>query len=107
MAVILMPDGTLAGIDAHVARLRELLRDLEELQRSGVPRQQWMDDAVDLQDWALSSRMAPCLRGYPTGHPTIRSGHLMHTSELWVFAPEQGYGRTTSRFYRLGSRLEC
>jgi hypothetical protein len=39
--------------------------------------------------------------GRMTGHPTC-VGSLSITSGLWVLAPEFGWARTLSRFYRLG-----
>jgi hypothetical protein len=104
MTVLLLPDGTLSGIDEHITRLRVLLHDLELLQRSGVPPQNLFEGAVDLEDWTLTTRPVSCLRGYPTGHPTVRSGHMTLTSELWVYAPRQAYARTANRFYRLGKQ---
>ena len=43
----------------------------------------------------------PCLLGDIQGHPLLR-GPRIETSELWAFAPELGWARTMSRFYRLG-----
>lgn len=104
MTILVTPDGALRQIDEHIDILRRLLTDLEELRRSGVPTPSSLGEAPFLDKWSFAHRLVPCLSGYPEGHPTCRSGRMARTSDLWVIAPERGYARTLTRFYRLGTR---
>lgn len=105
MTILVTPDGALLQIDEHIDILRRLIGDLEELRRRGVPARGSLEEATFLDEWSFAQRLVPCLKGYPEGHPTCRSGRMASTSDLWVIAPEQGYARTLSRYYRLGKTL--
>ena len=106
MTILVTPDGSFRQIDEHINILRRLLGDLEQLRERRMPPPSALGDAPFIDEWSFAHRMAPCLAGYTEGHPTCRSGRMARTSDLWVIAPEQGYARTLTRFYRLGSRAD-
>lgn len=104
MTILMTPDGALRQIDEHIDILRRLLNDLEHIRRCKAPSPATLREAPSLNEWSFAHRLAPCLSGYPEGHPTCRSGRMARTSDLWIIAPEQSYVRTLTRFYRLGAR---
>jgi len=60
-----------------------------------------------LEDWSISTRLAPCLTGAAYGRPNFPGRDFPFTSsELVLFAPDIGLARTRSRWYRLGSPLK-
>lgn len=82
-------------------RLRHLARDLDALSAGQQPDPALLTQAPTLEDWSLTERPSVCLFGMAFGHPTIRGGNFVRTSDLWVLAPRYGFARTLSRFYRL------
>lgn len=60
-----------------------------------------------IEDWSMSTRLAPCLIGAGYGHPDFPGRQFPFTSsELVLFAPDVGVARTRSRWYRLGAPLQ-
>ncbi|MCC4296620.1 DUF6634 family protein [Aurantimonas coralicida] len=102
MSIIIMPNGTALHIDQELHLLTELQRDIARIAEGTCPTPRYLSDAPVLEHWALGGRMQPCLTGEVYGHPRLRSGTRTITSQLHVFAPNHGYARTLSRFYRLG-----
>lgn len=89
-------------LDIEINRLRELLRDLENIRVGQHPGQRMLADAATLDNWEVTVRPEPCLTGVIHGHPRIEDGRSAITTELWLLAPTLGYARTLSRFYALG-----
>lgn len=85
-----------------VRRLRSLADDLENADRFDDSR---VVPAVSIEDWALAKRAVPCLIGQPKGHPTVRDGKPMFSSNLYYLDERRGLARTFSRWYRLGPRV--
>jgi hypothetical protein len=85
----------------YLARLEPLLADLQNLQRGIFPAADQLESAPLIDHFFLSARADPCLVGKVHGHPYLRSPQSI-TSSLWAYAPELGWARTLSRFYRLG-----
>jgi hypothetical protein len=81
-----------------VEALRKLADDLDR-----VGQRQWPpDQMVDISEYFLGRRAVPCLIGRASGHPSIRDGNPMFTSELFYMDVKRGYARSFSRWYRLG-----
>ena len=93
--------GDLAG---EIARLEALVSDLERLANGGMPTEHELAAAPLLHPFTIGTLRLPCLIGGNVGHP-IRTGPVIRTSEVWAMAPEQGWARTYSRFYRLGEPM--
>lgn len=102
MTIRITPSGEPLQLDEHLDRLRRLVADLESLKSGRLPDPFEIEGSAYIYEWVLDSRPVPCLRGYFEGHPAIRSGRMGVTSDLWVFAPEHGFARTLTRWYKLG-----
>ncbi|WP_374940423.1 DUF6634 family protein [Mesorhizobium sp. INR15] len=47
------------------------------------------------------------MAGLSTGHPRlVGEGRLIGTSDLWALSEDRAWGRTLSRWYRLGRPAE-
>ncbi len=99
--IIIGPRAIAGDFLGELARAEELARDLARVSEGYRPSEDDLNSAPMLEDWALSLRSAPCLIGRPSGHPYLR-GPRPVTSYLFVHAPELGWARTWSRYYRLG-----
>lgn len=95
--------GLLGEPYAEISRLRTLLNDLEQIASGYQPGAELLN-APFLDDYAATFRLDPCLTGMVQGHPMVR-GPAVLTSPLWAYAPDFGWARTLSRFYRLGRRM--
>ncbi|CCF18094.1 conserved hypothetical protein [Pseudorhizobium banfieldiae] len=93
-------------LERMIEKLQALLDDLVAIGEGDLPGQDRLEDAPLIDNWHLSTREIVCLRGEISGHP--RLGYAPHgiTSDLWLLAPQRGFARTISRYYRLGSRTE-
>ncbi|WP_441277185.1 hypothetical protein AB7783_06865 [Tardiphaga sp. 172_B4_N1_3] len=89
-------------LDREINLLRELLRDLERVRVGQHPGRRILDDAPVLENWEVTVRTEPCLKGIVHGHPRIQDRRMTITSQLWLLAPALGYARTLSRVYALG-----
>lgn len=93
----------LRELDHTISLLRRLTQDLERVRATGHPDAQLLRLAPTLDHWAPDVRPAGCLTGFSSGHPLLLgSARQIVTSEAWVIAPQEGWVRTVSRFYRLG-----
>lgn len=93
--------------DSDLERLRNLLPDLERITAGVAPTEEDLANAPRLEDCYLSYRMLPQLEGHVYGHPLFPvSGQHIRTSRVWAIAPEMGWARTESRWYKLGSCLQ-
>ena len=71
-----------------------------------MPTPDELEDAPILDGYAVSETTLCCLVGQQSGHPDLQ-GKMIQTSELWCMAPELGWARTMTRFYRLGRPLHA
>ena len=107
MPLIVNRQRIVGDVAGSIARLESLVSDLEHLGDGLMPTAEVLAAAPLLDPWCLSTCTLPCLIGGNTGHPTLK-GRGVQTTEVWALAPELGWARTLSRFYRLGepARLE-
>lgn len=93
------------GIDPLEAadRLARAAYDLAELAAGRPPDPAAMAEAPLLRRWGVIRASGYVLTGQVFGHPTIADGKTAVTSNLLAISREQGWARTTSRFYLLGS----
>lgn len=90
-------------LENEMLTLERLLSDFRDLRRGGMPAQAILDAAPLLDTWSFATSPAPCLVGLSFGHPVLEgSARPICTSPLWILAPEAGWARTHSRYYRLG-----
>lgn len=93
----------LRELDDTISLLRRLIHDLERIRAEGYPDAGLLDRAPVLQQWSTEIRPVACLAGLSSGHPVLPgSARPIITSEVWLIAPQDGWVRTLSRFYRLG-----
>lgn len=85
--------------------VENLMYDLSSIRTNGAPSTDQLKGAPYLEQWSLSSRQATCLEGLAIGHPILGDFVSVRTSELILFDPTEGWARTRSRYYRLGSQL--
>uniref|UniRef100_Q07NV5 Uncharacterized protein n=1 Tax=Rhodopseudomonas palustris (strain BisA53) TaxID=316055 RepID=Q07NV5_RHOP5 len=103
MTFIIRDRAPVPELDSEIARLRELLKDLEKVRSGQHPDQDALSESPLLQDWEVTVRPELCLTGIVHGHTRIKDSRAAITTELWLFAPQLGYARTLSRFYALGA----
>lgn len=87
----------------EINRLRGLANDLEQILNGKKPDETELSNAPLIEGWTFVLRPVGCLTGKVTGHPGITQGDQGVTTEVFAFAPTDGYVRTLSRYYRLGS----
>jgi hypothetical protein len=88
-------------------RLAALAADLECARRGVSPEAMAGDAAPILDRWIFAQRIVPCLAGLSTGHPrVVGENRLIATSDLWLLSKDHNWGRTLSRWYRLGRPAE-
>ncbi len=101
MPIIVDRHAVAGDVAGEIARLESLLVDLERIGSGKLPTQEELAGAPLLDPFGFGTRELPCLIGGNHGHPLLR-GPVIKTTEVWVFAPNLGWARTLSRFYRLG-----
>jgi hypothetical protein len=97
---IVTREGVYGDANAHLRLLQALLADLERIAAGYRPGAELIG-APFLDSFLVGVRPTPCLWGDVQGHPTCH-GPAVQTSDLWAFAPDLGWARTYSRYYRLG-----
>ncbi|WP_019995397.1 DUF6634 family protein [Aureimonas ureilytica] len=103
MPIILAGGAPCVGeLDAEIARLTELVRDLTRIRDGVAPTAPELDAAPVLSDWRAATRLVDCLVGRPSGHPHLSGERDAVTSPLWLLDEDRGYARSESRFWRLG-----
>tara|TARA_E500000318_G_scaffold81496_1_gene76760 strand:+ start:10374 stop:10718 length:345 start_codon:yes stop_codon:yes gene_type:complete len=85
----------------EIERLERLLADLKRIRDGDLPSKAELTEAPLIDEYAVAERTFPVLQGYVHGHPALGTTWC-RTTELWVIAPDLGWVRTLSRFYRLG-----
>ncbi|WP_414472887.1 DUF6634 family protein [Microvirga sp. M2] len=95
-------------LDLEIDRLVRLTADLMAIRHSRGPTASDLEDAPILDNWERGTRPVACLVGNVCNHPMLPGmGRPIATSDLWVFAPDKGWARTMSRWYRLGLPREA
>lgn len=90
------------ALNEKLGKLTGLCLDLERIRAGVLPVPEQLDDAPLLDNYEFVQRGTLALQGFVTGHPLVGTASVM-TSDLHLFAPDLGWARTLSRFYRLGS----
>lgn len=90
---------------------QKLLRDakaaLERIQRGLSPTKEELAEAPLLDPWTVATDgQSVALTGVVTGHPRLRDGATILTSNLLWMRPDRKAARTVSRFYRLGQMMD-
>jgi hypothetical protein len=109
MVLITREHGPFRGLlDLEIDRLVRLTADLMAIRHSRGPTTSDLEVAPILDNWERGTRPASCLIGNVFGHPMRPGmGRPVATSDLWVLAPDKGWARTMSRWYRLGRPREA
>ncbi len=93
------------GVDDEIELLENLLADLKAIRDAAAPKPEDLAAAPILDGWYEHIRPAPCLRGAVYGHPKLPGvARNIMTSDVAAFAPDDGWARSRSRWYRLGRR---
>lgn len=101
MPIIVDHQGTHGDLQTDIARLDRLVTDLQRIAEGKMPSAHLLERSPYLRNWQLASYSVPRLVGECDNHP-ILAAQVIRTSDIWIFAPELGWARTLSRFYRLG-----
>jgi hypothetical protein len=101
MPIIVGREGVHGDVYHELARLEQLAADLDLIANGELPSADRLSSAPLLDAWRADFRPVPCLVGTCTDHPRLR-GPLIFTTDVWAIAPDFGWARTLSRFYRLG-----
>src|SRR3546814_237827 len=90
--------------DTTLERLRAAEAALLRIRRGQSPTTEELAKAPQLDFWTIAAddRGSIALAGVVTGHPLLREGATILTSELLWIAKDLKAARTVSRFYRLG-----
>jgi hypothetical protein len=90
------------AFEAEFMRLSSLVADMARIGR-GVPVEELVRHAPLLDRWVEAARLAPCLVGLASGHPTLPGvDRSIATSDLVLISDDREWARTRSRWYRLG-----
>ena len=103
MAILITPEGVSKRGAEDVERLELLVADLRRIIRGEAPTRGELRAAPMVDRWSMETLPVPCLTGDLHGHPILTSPRII-TSQVHAWAPELGWARTMSRFYRLGQR---
>ena len=102
MPIFVGREGIRGDIFQNIARVERLAADLDVIAQGELPSEQDLSSAPFIDAWTVAFRPVPCLIGICGNHPRL-NGPMVTTTDLWVFAPDLGWARTLSRFYRLGT----
>ena len=102
MPIFVGREGIRGDIFQNIARVEQIAIDLEMVARGELPSEQTLSSAPLIEFWRVALRPVPCLVGVCGDHPRL-NGPMITTTDLWMFAPDLGWARTLSRFYRLGT----
>lgn len=105
MPILMSPQGVQGDLHWYIDRLDKLTADLKQLAEGKLPTVQLLEDSPYLRNWQLAPYSVLRLVGECDNHPLLPA-QVIRTSDVWVFAPEFGWARTLSRFYRLGAAFD-
>ena len=100
--IVIAPGRIVGNLGHDIEMLNRLSADMKLLASGRFPAARDLAVAPVLTEYVLAKKELPCLAGLVTGHPRLGDGHLVATSDLWLYAPTMGWARTLSRTYRLG-----
>ena len=103
MAILITPAGVSKQGAEDVERLERVVADLRRIIHGEAPTRGELRAAPLVDRWSLATLPVSCLTGELHDHP-ILAGPRVSSSEVFAWAPELGWARTLSRFYRLGER---
>lgn len=83
--------------------LTSLLSDIRDLRAGEIPRPMDLSAAPAIDHWSYGHIPARCIVGSVRGHSILGNRARVHTSQLVLLDPENGWARTWSRYYRLGA----
>jgi hypothetical protein len=83
-------------------RAQSLADDLRRMAAGDLPTPAELESAPLIDGWSLSFRPETCLVGTIYGHPSLGLMRPGMTTAVEAFAPNLGWVRTASRFFRLG-----
>jgi len=101
MPITVDHQGIRGDLQSDITRLDKLVTDLQRIAEGKMPSAQLLERSPYLHNWQVASYSVPRLVGECDNHPTL-AAQVIRTSDIWIFAPELGWARTLSRFYRLG-----
>ncbi|WP_091133625.1 DUF6634 family protein [Microvirga guangxiensis] len=104
MIVVTNSQGVNEALVSHeIDRLLRLAADLQSIRDGRGPTATDLRGAPVLGNWRHRFRPAACLVGDVRHHPMLPGmDRPIVTSDIWVLAPDRGWARTLSRWYRLG-----
>ncbi|MGY2051811.1 hypothetical protein [Methylobacterium sp. JK268] len=82
-------------------RLHELADELQGIRDGVKPAGEDLTSAPRLEDWSEATRLVRVVTGRVYGHPNIRDGQRILTSDLYA-SDGATWARTLSRYYLLG-----
>lgn len=83
--------------------LTSFLCDIHNLQNGEMPRSMDLSVAPTVDQWSYGLIPTRCIVGLVRGHPILGNRASVHTSQVVLLDPENGWARTWSRYYRLGA----
>jgi|UPI000831369D hypothetical protein len=86
-------------------RMRTMCDDIDAVLAGLPPSVEKLSQAPLIHQWKVVPYQSVCLAGFVSGHPRIRNGPVL-SSQVFMLDPERKWGRTISRFYRLGTPAE-
>lgn len=102
--IVLIP-GYEKALAQELLRLESLVNDVRALSTGWLPDSEYLADAPIMMNPRIGYVREACLEGLTIGHPLLGSKTIT-TSSLLVYAPQQGWARTFSRFYRLRGTMQ-
>ena len=108
MLIVVAREGVLQTryLNEEIERRKALCLDLEWLRAGVLSSIENLEDAPLLDNYAITLRDVPALKGRVVAHPVIGTT-TARTSAVFVMVPDLGWARTMSRFYRLGSPCDA
>jgi hypothetical protein len=101
MAIIVGRRQIVGDVAGEIARLEVLRADLQRIAGGKLPTIEELASAPLLSPWRLgTSQQSPPAHRDAGGAAVL--GPLVRSTDVCVFAPDLGWARTLSRFYRLG-----
>jgi hypothetical protein len=83
--------------------LTRLLSDIQDFRAGEMLCPETLSDAPVIDQWSYGLVQARCIVGSIREHPILGKQARVHTSQLVFIDPENGWARTWSRYYRLGT----
>ena len=101
MTIVVRPGFNSEQLIHELAKLESLVIDYDRIASGIMPDPDQLATAPLIENFMRATRPLPCLVGTCADHPSLNGPNIV-TTDLWLVAPELGWCRTFSRFYRLG-----